>query len=123
VFSHSEFHFSVSHSGPLHVTVIAPFPVGVDAEKTEENSERVAERYFDDEEKKLPFARVWTGKEAVVKLTGEGLSALRRVRVREGKAELDGKTYLLSYRETEGYTVAIATEGREKNGRKAISEE
>lgn len=120
-FAHSDYHLSVTHTGGLHLVAIAPFPVGVDAERTLLSPPR-AVAWLDEEEKKEDFARIWTAKEAISKLVGLGLSAVRRVRVRGERAYLDGKTYDLMTIRKGDLTVTFATEGDE-NGRKTLSEE
>ncbi len=79
--------FSVSHSGALVVCAAGRQPVGVDAEELRPFDAALAERYFTAAERELLaaaedkntcFWRIWTGKEALVKLTGEGLAGLKR---------------------------------------------
>ncbi|MBR2484163.1 MAG: 4'-phosphopantetheinyl transferase superfamily protein [Oscillospiraceae bacterium] len=78
-----EGYFSISHSGSLVVCAVSDKPVGVDVECIRKPLLRVAQRYFTEEEKKLlqeddsQFWRVWTGKEALCKLSGEGLAGLK----------------------------------------------
>lgn len=78
-----EGYFSISHSGSLVVCTVNDKPVGVDVERIRKSPLRVAERYFTEEERALPgagemaFWRVWTGKEALCKLSGEGLAGLK----------------------------------------------
>ena len=76
--------FSISHSGGLCVCAVADFPVGVDAElmKNRDVSRLVRALNSQDahriEEGGLAeFYRIWTVKEAVCKLTGEGISKAR----------------------------------------------
>ncbi len=74
--------FSISHSGDKVVCAVSELPVGVDVEKIRKNKQRVAKRYFTEQEKSAlaqddtQFWRIWTGKEALCKLTGEGLAGL-----------------------------------------------
>ncbi len=87
--------FSVSHTGPFFaVAFCRGARVGLDLEQVNPNVRplRVARRFFSLQETgaleraKDPakeFARLWTKKEAAVKLTGEGLSALGKGRERE----------------------------------------
>lgn len=75
---------SVSHTDDLWVCLIADDnnPVGVDIQKIKDtNQERVAARYFTDDEKAYlhengsdAFFKIWTRKEAFAKYTGKGLS-------------------------------------------------
>ena len=76
--------FSVSHTEDLWVCLISDGenPVGVDIQKIKETrQERIAERYFTDEEKEYlnekrecAFFEIWTRKEAYAKYTGRGLT-------------------------------------------------
>ena len=87
-------HFSVSHSGDIAVVCInEKNPVGIDIEKITQINSRVAKRIFSDAEISFVFSsaeipsglitdrqvlerffRVWTYKEAFVKMTGEGIT-------------------------------------------------
>ena len=75
--------FSVSHSGSLVVVAMAETEVGIDVEEIKEKPYgRIVERNFTAGEaaevKDLEsFLKVWTKKEAYLKLTGDGLSGLR----------------------------------------------
>lgn len=86
--------FSISHTEGLVVCAIEQrlnmgnFGVGVDAERIKGRSDasmkRIAERWFSEREQELfwkapqeaNFLRIWTGKEAIAKRTGKGLSTL-----------------------------------------------
>ena len=74
---------SVSHSGSLVVVAMAETEVGIDVEEIKEKPYgRIVERNFTAGEaaevKDLEsFLKVWTKKEAYLKLTGDGLSGLR----------------------------------------------
>ena len=75
--------FSVSHSGSLVVVAMAETEVGIDVEEIKEKPYgRIVERNFTAGEaaevKDLEsLLKVWTKKEAYLKLTGDGLSGLR----------------------------------------------
>lgn len=94
-------HFSISHSGEIAVVAVnKDCPVGIDVEKIIPVSSRIAKRVFSDEEAvfvfgspEIPpgliedaeilerFFRVWTYKEAFVKMTGQGIDeGIRNVR-------------------------------------------
>ena len=87
--------FNVSHSGDVCVCAVCDREIGVDVERIREDfSQRVAERFFDadeqrrlsdcaDAEKARTFFTIWTQKESRVKLTGEGIAALRKPPDRE----------------------------------------
>ena len=109
VFSSMAHHLSVTHAGSFFAAVFAPFPIGIDAE--EENlpyREKIAEKYFDSEEKKEPFSRIWTAKEAVSKIGGEGISALKKISVRENFAFYAGKKFRIEYQTIGKHLIAIA---------------
>lgn len=77
-------YFNLSHSRAMVVCAISDLPVGCDVEKIQSGAEKVAERFFTENEKayldRFPdsertgeFFRLWTMKESYVKMTGEGL--------------------------------------------------
>lgn len=80
----AEYFFSVSHSGDyIAFAGGAASPVGVDIQTVERADYRLAERFFTTEEydkicessfPELEFFRVWTLKEAYVKMFGTGLA-------------------------------------------------
>ena len=88
--SDPELHFSVSHSDGLAAYAITRgIPVGIDVERIRElpDLEDLASRYFSPDEAErircLPVARrpaafltVWVTREAIVKATGQGITAL-----------------------------------------------
>lgn len=76
-------HFNISHSGSYAVCAVASAPVGVDIQKIGEYKRGVAERFFNESEilqieaavdKASEFTRLWTQKEAVLKMLGTGLA-------------------------------------------------
>ena len=82
--------FNLAHSGDRAIYAIAnKQPVGVDIERIGRtvNSQRLAKRFFSTAEyealqgisptsRQQAFFRLWTGKEAIVKVTGKGLAQL-----------------------------------------------
>ena len=94
-----EYQFNVSHSGDIAAVAVHPEKaVGIDVERIRPVSAAVARRVFSPSDMKFVFGketipdgsfndretlerffRVWTYKEAIVKMTGEGLSAISRV--------------------------------------------
>jgi len=102
-------HFlSVTHTGSFLLFAFAPFPIGVDAEREGEVRPRIATRYFTPFEQTLPFAQVWTGREAVAKLTGVGLSHALKVYLTPAGATLDGAEYHLDSFLLEGFRITCA---------------
>lgn len=88
-------HFSISHSGAYRAVLFHDTEVGLDIEDlniragfTRERMERIAARFFSEDETEyltgnrdmgnddyiLTFFRLWTGKEAYIKYTGDGMS-------------------------------------------------
>ncbi len=76
--------FSVSHSGDFVAFAGADSPVGVDIQSVGRADRRVAERFFTSEEYaaicaapslEREFFRIWTLKEAYVKMLGVGMAA------------------------------------------------
>ncbi len=76
--------FSVSHSGDFVAFAGADSPVGVDIQTVGRADHRVAERFFTSEEyaaicaapsPEREFFRIWTLKEAYVKMLGVGMAA------------------------------------------------
>jgi len=76
-------HFSISHTKKHAFCILAPHPVGIDAEEKDRKIDlRLAEkilsdaeraRYEQTEDKQAALLRFWVLKEAAAKLTGEGL--------------------------------------------------
>lgn len=78
-----DYHFSVSHSGNCIAFVDNTVPIGIDVEKLSNPNLKIAERFFTSNEvsfiqkNKDPveaFYRIWTSKEAYVKMLGMGLN-------------------------------------------------
>ena len=104
-----EGYFSISHSGSLVVCAVSDKPLGVDVECIRKPPLRVAQRYFTEEERMLSdadeivFWRVWTGKEALCKLSGEGLAGLKHA---DTLAPPAGVT--LTTVQRDGYVITVA---------------
>ncbi len=86
-----DIYFSLSHSGEYALCAICDREIGADVQQTEkiqgkDRKEQIAARQFacterewiseadTQEERDWRFYRIWTGKEAYIKLTGQGLS-------------------------------------------------
>lgn len=104
-----EGYFSISHSSSLVVCAVSDKPVGVDVECIRKPLLRVAQRYFTEEEQKLlqeddsQFWLVWTGKEALCKLSGEGLAGLKHADTLASPAGVTLTTVL-----RDGYVITVA---------------
>ncbi|MCR5780953.1 MAG: 4'-phosphopantetheinyl transferase superfamily protein [Bacteroidaceae bacterium] len=78
-----EIHFNLSHCREAAICVIDNYPIGVDIENIRPYKESLARYTMNDEElatiqsaknKDLAFTRLWTQKEAIVKLSGSGIT-------------------------------------------------
>ncbi len=81
-FSDSKIKFSLSHSGSVWVCAFAYADVGLDFQlcTSRANTDRVARRFFHKNELEAclsgeSFYKIWTAKEAAVKLTGWGIDS------------------------------------------------
>lgn len=80
----SERFISITHSGEYAGVILAPQPVGIDAEKIGDKVMRVADKFLTEKEKKAidlqdnrMLTLIWASKEAIYKMRGEkGLSLL-----------------------------------------------
>lgn len=108
VFSENEsVQFNISHCGETVVLAFGKRPLGVDTEYVRSANLKLAERFFakeeyqyllqlDNETRADAFYRIWTGKEAVVKAAGCGLSTpLKGFSVLEKTVEMSGNKYEL----------------------------
>ena len=100
-------HFSLSHSGTWAVCALSDTPVGVDIERPR-NMDKVA-KLFPDAKTDDDILRLWTAKEAYLKLLGCGLTVpLDRVSVQLGeRLVLDG--YALHEYTLEEYRICLCT--------------
>jgi 4'-phosphopantetheinyl transferase len=80
---HPEIHFNLSHCKEAAVCVVSDRPVGVDVESIREYKTSLVRYTMNDEETReiesaehpaLAFIRLWTMKEAAMKLIGTGIS-------------------------------------------------
>lgn len=81
--SHPDIHFNLSHCREAVACVVSRRPVGIDVESVGRYKESVARYTMNDEELAMikaaerpeaAFIRLWTMKEARLKLTGEGIT-------------------------------------------------
>jgi 4'-phosphopantetheinyl transferase len=79
---HPEIHFNLSHCREAAICAIANRPVGIDIESVRHYKESLArytmnecelEKIMHAERPDVAFTRLWTMKEAVLKLSGEGI--------------------------------------------------
>ena len=83
IVGHPEIHFSLSHCKEAAACVVSDHPVGIDVESIHEYKEGLAHYAMNDEEVRrievsdnpaAAFIRLWTMKEATLKLVGTGIS-------------------------------------------------
>ena len=83
IVGHPELHFSLSHCREAAVCVLSRRPVGIDVESIGRYRATVARYAMNDAEllqinqspePELAFVRLWTMKESLLKLTGEGIN-------------------------------------------------
>ncbi len=88
-FTEGSLHFNISHSKDLVLCALADCPIGVDIEPIKQEftkkEEGIARRFFTEGERRFlaaapdkgaAFTKIWVRKEALVKKSGEGASAL-----------------------------------------------
>lgn len=91
-------YISISHSRDRVLVGICPSPIGVDIEFLRFYDLRLIDRYFSKEEKAFikcdeDFFKVWTVKEAYLKLTGQGLTGIKKLNVvKDGRLFIEGCT-------------------------------
>jgi 4'-phosphopantetheinyl transferase len=83
IIGHPEIHFSLSHCREAVACAVSDHPIGIDVESVQRYRESLAQYTMNDEELRLiaeaerpdvAFIRLWTMKEARLKLTGEGIT-------------------------------------------------
>lgn len=82
IINHPDIYFNISHCREAAICVIDNVPIGVDIERIRPFKESLARHVLSDEEfqfvvssptPEMEFTKLWTQKEAVLKLTGEGI--------------------------------------------------
>lgn len=86
LFGHSDIHFNISHSEGLLVCAVYDKPIGVDVERVRSYPENLIKKVCSESELEFilksgninyEFCRLWTGKEACLKLQGRGFNNVR----------------------------------------------
>ena len=107
-------YFSISHCKEGIAVAIHDTPVGIDIEAIRHANEDLIERTMNEDERLrvigygLPdrmFTRLWTQKEAVVKVEGTGIESFEQL-----QKTLDNRHWTLDTIEKEKYIVSIAYE-------------
>lgn len=111
---HPNLFFNLSHCKHAVACALADHPVGIDIEAMGRYSERLAKYTMNEEEcaeieaaenKDVAFTRLWTMKEATMKLTGEGIGT----NVREVLKHSSNIIYKTQVNLEKGYVVTLAT--------------
>ena len=116
-FEGSSLFCSISHTDTGAAAVIADFPVGIDLQILTDRGDRLAERVCGDIEhvamrqesdpalRNALFTRIWSGKEAAVKVCGKGLGMIGlksiEVDLTAQTASIGDTVYTLCYPKTE----------------------
>ncbi len=109
IVGHPEIFFNLSHCKEAVVCVISDQPIGVDVESIREYKENLVRYTMNDEEISLitaaenpavAFIRLWTMKEATMKLIGTGIS-------NDMKTVIDTRTYKYTTVERQRYIYTI----------------
>lgn len=83
IVGHPEIHFNLSHCREAAICIIADHPVGIDIESIRPYKQTLVDYTMNEEEvariqqaerPDIEFIKLWTQKEAVLKLSGEGIS-------------------------------------------------
>jgi 4'-phosphopantetheinyl transferase len=111
----SQIFFNLSHCKNAIACVVADRPVGVDVESIGRYNESLARHVLNDQEfslvqqasnPQLAFTRLWTQKEAIVKLTGRGIEDdLKNLLIKYNNVYLHTEEHL-----DKGYVVTVAQE-------------
>lgn len=129
-----QFHFNISHSGNYTVCAVSEENVGIDIQQTREVKVNVAKRFFTEKEKaqieavadtgelskallgkqQEMFFRIWSAKEAYVKLTGKGIKELQSFtadlqsgRILDTHRRQDISVYLKEYDVMQNYVLTV----------------
>ncbi len=120
-------HFNLTHSENYAAAAFAAEEVGIDLEHFREQGEKIAARFFSEEEqaliKKQPdsssFTRIWTRKESYVKATGAGIKtsfpSFSTVEELVKQTETDDNFYLKSYDVIPEYWLSVCTKGKKSD--------
>ena len=106
--------FNLSHCKQALAVALSTSPVGIDVESVGRYSESLARHVLNDSEfaavtqspnPQIPFTRLWTQKEAVVKLTGRGIDDdLPNLLLKYNNVSLHTEEHL-----AQGYILSVAT--------------
>lgn len=85
IIGHEDIHFNMSHCKNAVACAVSDKPIGIDVERIQDKvNESLAQYVLNEKELEditpQKFARLWTMKEAVVKLTGRGITGKEQLR-------------------------------------------
>ena len=110
----STLNFNLSHCKSALAVALSATPIGIDVESVGRYSESLARHVLNDSEfaevsqspnPQIPFTRLWTQKEAVVKLTGRGIDDdLPNLLLKYNNVSLRTEEHL-----AQGYILSVAT--------------
>ena len=111
---HPTIHFNMSHCRHAVACVVSDHPVGIDIERIGRYKETLARHVLNEQEfaqvanapnPDIEFARFWTQKEAIVKLTGRGIDDdLKNLLIKYNNVSLHTEEHL-----DKGYVLSVAT--------------
>lgn len=117
-------HFNLTHSENYAAATFAAEEVGIDLEHFREQGEKIAARFFAEEEQTFlkehmdasSFTRIWTRKESYVKATGEGIKtpfpSFSTVKDVVSQMEREELFYLKSFDCVPDCWLSVCTKGR-----------
>lgn len=116
IIGHEDIHFNMSHCKNAVMCYVSDKPVGIDCEAIDRGNESLINYTMNAEERKqincsasplTEFIKFWTKKEAVLKLSGEGINDdVKSVLLPENIKGINIKTFV---NEDKGYAYSIAT--------------
>lgn len=117
-----DLHFNLTHAKDYVAAVFSDRENGIDLERIRTKTERIAERFFTEEEKNMLkenwsddlFTRIWTRKESFLKTTGQGIRRpLDSFSVLEDELEENREHYFFkSYDGLSGYWLSVCQKGQ-----------
>lgn len=114
-----KFYVNLSHGGDYAACALAPADVGIDLEPVRRYRESVAKRICSaeemrellkekkEEERNRQFTKLWTRKESMAKLSGEGIAMLLPSRNRT--KPMDSHTATKTYTPAPGYFLSVSS--------------
>lgn len=101
----NEIFFNLSHTFGAFVFCFGREEVGIDIEKEREISEKIKDKFYSSDEKEQEPLLVWTKKEAITKLSGEGIKAL-------SKADTQSSDIFFFSKKVDGFTISAASKNK-----------